>query len=169
MNYINKGRRDILIIPNFEDIEEIQEIRKKYDELYKIIPPHITLAFPFKDEISNEDLKIKLKELLKDVKPFKVRCKEISLEEDKKVETFYIFLNISEGKEIIKDINKKIYTEILKKPIIENYKPHITLGNTNNPNEIIGLDKEFETVVDTIIVERIGENEESIIEFEIDL
>lgn len=169
MNYINKGRRDILIIPNFEDIEEIQEIRKKYDELYKIIPPHITLAFPFKDEISNEDLKIKLKELLKDVKPFKVRCKEISLEEDKKVETFYIFLNISEGKEIIKDINKKIYTEILNKPIIKNYKPHITLGNTNNPNEIIELDKEFETVVDTIIVERIGENEESIIEFEIEL
>ena len=169
MNYINKGRRDILIIPNFEDIEEIQEIRKKYDELYKLIPPHITLAFPFKDEISNEDLKIKLKELLKDVKPFKVRCKEISLEEDKKVETFYIFLNISEGKEIIKDINKKIYTQILNKPIIKNYKPHITLGNTNNPNEIIELDKEFETVVDTIIVERIGENEESIIEFEIEL
>ena len=55
MNYINKGRRDILIIPNFEDIEEIQEIRKKYDELYKIIPPHITLVFPFKNEISNED------------------------------------------------------------------------------------------------------------------
>jgi len=169
MNYINKGRRDILIIPNFEEIEEIQEIRKKYDELYKIIPPHITLAFPFKDEISNGDLKIKLKELLKDVKPFKVRCKGISLEEDKKVETFYIFLNILEGKETIKYLNKKIYTEILKKPIIENYKPHITLGNTNNPNEKIELNKEFETVVDRIIVERIGENEESIIEFEIDL
>ena len=169
MNYINKERRDILIIPNFEYIEEIQEIRKKYDELYKIIPPHITLAFPFEDKISNEDLKIKLKELLKDVKPFKVRCKGVSLEEDKNVETFYIFLNILEGKEIIKDLNKKIYTEILNKPIIENYKPHITFGNTNNPNENIELDKEFETVVDRIIVERIGENEESIIEFEIDL
>ena len=169
MNYINKGRRDVLIIPDFEEIEEIQEIRKKYDELYKIIPPHITLAFPFEDEISNEDLKIKLKELLKDVKPFKVRCKGISLEEDKKVETFYIFLNILEGKEIIKDLNKKIYTEILNKPIIENYKPHITLGNTNNPNENIEFDKEFEIIVNSIIVERIGENEESIIEFEIDL
>lgn len=169
MNYINKGRRDILIIPEFENIEEIQEIRKKYDELYKIISPHITLAFPFEEEISNEELEIKLKEVLKDVKPFKIGCKEISLEEDKKVETFYIFLNISEGKEIIKDINKKIYTEILNKPIIENYKPHITLGTTNNPNEIIGLDEEFETVVDRVIVERIGEKEESIIEFEIEL
>lgn len=169
MNYINKGRRDILIIPKFKDIEEIQKIREKYDELYKIISPHITLAFPFKDEISNEDLKRKLKELLKGVKPFKIRCKGISLEEDKKVETFYIFLNILDGKEIIKDINKKIYTEILNKPIIENYKPHITLGNTNNVNEKIELDKEFETVVNSIIVERIGENEESIIEFEIDL
>ena len=107
MNYINKGRRDILIIPDFEEIEEIQEIRKKYDELYKIIPPHITLAFPFKDEISNEDLKIKLKELLKDVKPFKISCKGISLEENKKFETFYVFLNILEVKEIIKGLIKK--------------------------------------------------------------
>ena len=61
---------------------------------------------------------------------------------------------------------KKIGTD---KITIENYKPHITLGNTNNPNEIIELNKEFETVIDKIIVERIGENEESIIEFEIDL
>ena len=169
MNYINKGKRDILIIPDFEEIEEIQKIRKKYDELYKIISPHITLAFPFEDKISNEDLKIKLNELLKDVKPFKVICKGVSLEEDKKVETYYIFLNILEGKEIIKDINKKIYTEILKRPIIENYKPHITLGNTNNLNEKIELDKEFKTIVKSIIVERIGENEESIVEFKIDL
>ena len=169
MNYINKGKRDILIIPDFEEIEEIQEIRKKYDELYKIIPPHITLAFPFKDEISNDDLKIKLKELLKDVKPFKIRCKGITLEEDKKVETFYIFLNVLEGKERIKDINKMIYTKIFKKTVIENYIPHITLGNINNPNENIEFDKEFETIVNKIIVEQIGKNEESIIEFEIDL
>ena len=64
---------------------------------------------------------------------------------------------------------KWTFNYIKNKPIIENYKPHITLGNTNNLNEKIELDKEFETVVYRIIVERIGENEESIIEFEIDL
>lgn len=47
MKYINKGKRDILIFPQFTNIEKIENIRKQYDELYKILPPHITLAFPF--------------------------------------------------------------------------------------------------------------------------
>ena len=48
MNYINKGKRDILIFPKFKNIDKIEEIRKKYDELTEILPAHITLAFPFK-------------------------------------------------------------------------------------------------------------------------
>ena len=168
MNYINKGKRDILIIPRFENVEEIQKIRKRYDELYEIIPPHITLAFPFKNEILNKELKNKIKEVLKEIKPFKIKCKGITIKEDKRVGTFYIFLDFIEGKDIIKDINKKIYTEVLNKPIIENYEPHITLGTTNNINEKIELDEEFETIVNSVVVETIGENEESIIEFEIE-
>lgn len=166
MNYINKGKTDILIFPKFENVEKIQDIRKEYDELYGIIPPHITLAFPFKKEISNEELKERLEELFKNIKPFKISCKGTTISEDKKIGVYYIFLNIVEGKEIIKEINKKIYTEILNKPIIENYEPHITLGTTNNIDEKIELDEEFETIVDSIVVESIGENEESIIEFE---
>ena len=169
MNYINKGRRDILIFPRFENIEKIQRIRKKYDELYEIIPPHITLAFPFKNEISNEELKNKIEEVLKEINPFEIKCKGVSLREDKRVGTFYIFLDFVEGKEILEDINKRIYTEVLNKPIIENYEPHITLGTTNNINETIELDEEFETIVTSVVVETIGENEESIIEFEIKL
>lgn len=45
--------------------------------------------------------------------------------------------------------------------------PHITLGNTNNINENINLKEDFETIIDSIVVESIGENEESNIEFEI--
>ena len=57
MNYVNKGKRDILIFPKFKNIEKIQLIREKYDELAQILPPHITLAFPFESDISNEKLK----------------------------------------------------------------------------------------------------------------
>ena len=57
MNYINEGKRDILIIPKFDNIHKIQMIREKYDELFDIIEPHITLAFPFRSNISNEELK----------------------------------------------------------------------------------------------------------------
>ena len=57
------------------------------------------------------------------------------------------------------DINIKNY----------NYDPHITLGCVNSTDEKVETEEEFETVIDKIVVERIGEDEESIIEFEIEL
>lgn len=171
MNYINKGKRDILIIPKFTNVDKIQEIRKKYDELYDVIMPHITLAFPFKKDISNEELKKQLLKITKNIKPFKIKCKGITLKEDQRINTYYIFLNIVEGKELLSEINKKIYQNILNDIDIKNYnyEPHITLGNTNNFYEKIELNDEFETIVDSIVIEQIGENEESIIESEIKL
>lgn len=171
MNYINKGKRDILIIPKFKNIDKIQNIRQKYDELYEKIMPHITLAFPFNKDISNEELKKKLLEITKNIKPFKIKCKGVALRKDERINTYYIFLNIVEGKEIIKEINSKIYINILNDIDIKkyNYEPHITLGATNNSQEKIVIYDEFETTVDTIIVEKIGKNEESIIQFEINL
>ena len=171
MNYINKGKRDILIIPKFTNVDKIQEIRKKYDELYDVIMPHITLAFPFNKDISNEELKKELLKITKNIKPFKIKCKGITLKEDKRINTYYIFLNIVEGKELLSEINKKIYQNILNDIDIKkyNYEPHITLGNTNNFYEKIELNDEFETIVDSIVIEQVGENEESIIESEIKL
>lgn len=130
MNYINKGKRDILIIPEFNNINEIQTIREKYDELCDIIMPHITLAFPFKKDISSEQLKQQLIDITTNIKPFKMKCKGITLRKDERIGTY---------------------------------------GNTNNPDEKIELNEEFETIVNSIVVEQIGENEESIIEFEIKL
>lgn len=169
MNYINKGKRDILIFPEFDNIDEIQKIRKKYDELYNKIPPHITIVFPFNSDISNENLKCIIEKSLIGIKPFKIKCKGISIKEDKKVNTYYIFLNIAEGEDILKMINKRMYKNLFNKDVESEYSPHITLGNTNNENEIITLDCEFNTVVDNITVETIGENEESIVEFKLEL
>ena len=44
MNYINKGKRDVIIIPEFSNAQVIEKIRDKYDELDCIVPPHITLS-----------------------------------------------------------------------------------------------------------------------------
>lgn len=171
MNYINRGKRDILIIPKFNNIHKIQMIREKYDELFDKIEPHITLAFPFRSNISNEKLKQQLTDIIRDNNPFRIKCKGVTLRKDKRINTYYIFLNIVEGKEIINEINHKIYENILNNVDIKkyNYEPHITLGTTNNSNEEIELNEEFETIVDSIVVEQIGENEESIIEFIINL
>lgn len=171
MNYINKGKRDILIFPNFPNIDKIQKIRDEHDELASIIPPHITLAFPFNIDLSNEELKEKLENILSSVKPFKVVCKGITLRRDERVNATYIFLDIVEGKDTIQRIHERIYSEILPDIDIKkyNYVPHITLGTLKDENEIVEVSDSFETIIDKVYVESIGENEESIIEFNINL
>ena len=114
MNYINEGKRDILIIPKFNNIYKIQMIREKYDELFDIIEPHITLAFPFRSNISNEKLRQQLTDIIRNINPFRIKCKGLTLRKDKKINTYYILLNIVEGKEIINEINHKIYENILR-------------------------------------------------------
>ena len=53
--YNNIGKRDILIFPKFNNMDIINNIRNKYDRLANLINPHITLAFPFKIEMSDEE------------------------------------------------------------------------------------------------------------------
>ena len=152
MNYINKSKRDILIFPKFDNVEKIQNIRKKYDELYDLIKPHITVVFPISNDISNKELKTKLIEVLKEVKPFKVVCEGVSLKKDNRIGKYYIFLNITEGKEKINNIHLEVYNKILPNVDIKNYnyEPHITLGTTENSKEQIILNEKFETIIDEI-------------------
>lgn len=157
---INKGKRDILIFPKFNNIELIQEVRNKYDSLANILPPHITLAFPFSDKISDEELIRKLTFLLTDFEPFTAKFNGISLSNDK-----YIFLNCIQGTEEIINLHHEIYKQILPNHINKSieYIPHITLGQVNNINDLYYFTHEFKAQIDEIALELIGEHEESII------
>lgn len=157
---MNEGKRDILIFPKFSNINTIQNIRLNYDKLATLVPPHITLAFPFSDIISDEDLIIKMKEILIDTEPFKISFKGITVSQEK-----YIFLNCIEGNDKIIKLHNEIYSKILNKhnKRVVNYIPHITLGKAEKIGELKEFDDTFTTIVNEIIIEKIGENEESII------
>ena len=157
---MNKGKRDILIFPKFKNINNIQKLRNKYDPLANLIPPHITIAYPFSDNISNEELIKKLTNLLKNLNPFTIVFKGISLSKDN-----YIFLNCVQGNQEIIELHNKIYKQIIpshfKKSI--KYIPHITLGKSNNIEDLDSFNHEFKTRVYEISIELVGEHEESII------
>ena len=56
--------RTIMIFPEFENMDIIDRIRDKYDPLARLVRPHITLVFPFENEMSNETIEeIALREL----------------------------------------------------------------------------------------------------------
>ena len=45
--------RTIMIFPEFENMDIIDRIRDKYDPLARLVRPHITLVFPFENEMSH--------------------------------------------------------------------------------------------------------------------
>lgn len=169
MEFNNKNKRDILIMVNFSNIDKIKQIQNKYYDMADKIEPHIAITFPFDSEITDEELYSKLCQILSKYKPFKIVCHGVSIPVG---EPNYRFLNIIENKDIIKNISDDIYKNIIPDQLEYrdkyNYDPHISLSNKLLDEEI-KLDDTFEMIVDSLYVERIGNNNESIKLYDIKL
>ena len=167
--------RTIMIFPKFGNMETIDNIRNKYDPLAKLVRPHITLVFPFKSSISNEELIQILNTRLMSVKVFELKLGGISKQED--ILGNYLFLDVLQGMEELCYIHKILYDNEFKEfDLGLPYLPHMTIGKLptaqlleNAFNDIKSMDNTFRTIVNKISVEMIGDNEESIIVFEKEL
>ncbi|GCD11057.1 2'-5' RNA ligase family protein [Clostridium tagluense] len=171
-------KRCIMIFPHFENQQRIDDIRKKYDPLSECVRPHITLVFPFESEIDTNKLKEHIETMLLDVKAFHINLNGITAST---LAGNYLFLNVKEGNAQIVEIHKRLYTGILKEFYPQwlkeiDFLPHMTLGSISDLNafkmaveETKNIDDVFETIVNTISVEIIDENEDSIIELNIPL
>lgn len=171
-------QRCIMIFPELENIRVIDEVRERFDPLASHVRPHITLVFPFNSDISTGELETHLRSVLAKVKPFDLTLQGIAA-----VKSFgnYLFLNVIEGMDEIKDIHKKLYTGLLA-PIYPqwlkagSFTPHMTVGKLTSEEEfqiaaeaVKEIKECFHTIVNKISVEIIDENEDSIIEMEIHL
>ena len=169
MAFDNSDKRDVLILVNFTNIEKIKEIQKKYYDIADKVEPHIAVTFPFDSDISDEELYEKLCKVAAKYKPFKITCHGVSIPSG---ESNYRFLNVLENKDIIKSLSDDIYKNIIPEHLAYrdkyNYVPHISLANKPLDEEII-LDDTFEMTVDSLYVERIGSNDESIKLYDIKL
>jgi|LGVF01.1.fsa_nt_gb 2'-5' RNA ligase len=165
--------RCIHIFPKFENAEKLKSIREKYDYLHDCIEPHITLVFPFESDLSIKEIQLDLEEILKEVKPFKISTCELEGVDN---HGYYLFLNIDDGKNNIRELHYKFHKGILSPYQSEwtkngSFVPHITVGRFENKvdmttalNETIDFEDIYSTIVDKFYIEIIGENEESIIE-----
>ena len=167
--------RTIMIFPEFDNIEVINNIRAKYDPLADLVLPHITLVFPFESDLTNEELKLHLDESLKGTPPFRVTLEGYRKQEDQFGN--YLFLNIIQGMDGIKDIHHKLYKDRLKHYKSNfDYIPHMTVGRLSSTllldeayDDIKEYSRKFSSIVNRISVEMIGEHDESIIIIEHDL
>ena len=119
--------------------------------------------------MSNEELKDRLMQALKSVKPFEIVMSGVSLHKDENIKTNYIFLNVVSGVKEIKILHNEIYEKVLNQKMSFEYIHHITLGITENDQIEFEMNDEFKTIVTKVFVEKIGENEKSNVLFEVDL
>lgn len=164
--------RTIMIFPEFENMEIIDRIRRKYDPLAELVRPHITLVFPFENKLSNSELTEILNKRLYAVRSFELRLGRISKQED---ETgYYLFLNVIQDVKEINNIHKLLYEKEFKEyDSGVSYIPHMTIGKLPSAeklddafNMVKSVNDTFFTVVRKIAVEMIGDNEESIVVIE---
>lgn len=161
--------RTIMIVPEFENMEIIDRIREKYDPLAQLVRPHITLVFPFENQMSNSEIAEVLERRLKNIKPFHLVMKGICRQSDRF--GHYLFLEMIEGTIEIYFIHQNFYDNEFKEyDLGMTYKPHMTIGKLATAEllnkayeEIKNMNEIFKTVVNKISVEMIGENDESII------
>lgn len=167
--------RTVMVFPKFNNLDIIDSIRKKYDPLAKLVPPHLTLVFPFKSELTQERIFSELEELLSDYKAFKLVCHGVVKESN----TYgnYLFLSVLEGMDNLIEIHDYLYDGIFRTYRSDvQYVPHLTIGNLHDKKEfdlayqnLTDFNLKFMTIVDTISVEIIGEHGESNIEIEYSL
>ena len=109
--------------PNIE-LEQINELRRKYDLQAQLIQPHVTLTFPVAD-VSEKTLVYHLESVVRDKHSFPIHLQGI-----KKSLDDYLFLLVDEGREHISDLHAQIYSGVLAdlKQTDLPYVPHVTLG-----------------------------------------
>lgn len=163
--------RTIVIFLKDSLIEEIEKIREVHDPLFGLIPPHITLVFPFESDISNEILRQHITESTENIVPFYINVDQAVTNQGE-----YLFLLVEEGKEKILELHNQLYSSVLASFLREEilYIPHITVGRKRDEDSAVYtaegiplLHNKISFYIEKIAVERIGKNEESIIEFEV--
>ena len=164
------NKRTIMIFPEFDNMHIIEGLRQKYDPLYSLVQPHITLVFPFESELTVNNIKSVLEKNLASITPFYIEVQGVQCSDR------WMYLKVTQGEEFIVQIHERLYQQYFsrfKPNWLKLYKPHLTVGQFNSAYEAkqaYEIEKcqtdKFSCIVNTITVETIGNNEESIIEIE---
>ncbi|NRD79858.1 2'-5' RNA ligase family protein [Bacillus sp. BRMEA1] len=166
-------QRAIHIFPEFKNMNMIEGIRKKYDPLFGLVQPHITLVFPFESEIPSSILEKNIKNALAGVNPFPLYLKGITGSLNN-----YLFLNVKKGNDNIIELHDRLYSGPLFDFISRKhtYFPHLTVGRLKNDNDLLNaindtrsFEECFETTVNEITSEIIESNGDSTFDFKVSL
>lgn len=118
-------RRVVAIFPELENADLITRIRHKFDPLAELVPPHITLVFPFESESNQSEIRSHIRNAIADMAPFHVRFSGVTGHEGE-----YLFLNVKEGNDQLIALHDRLYSGLLRSFLSfeHTFVPHMTVG-----------------------------------------
>lgn len=137
-------------------IDEINNIRHKYDPMAYVINPHITIVFPISENDINEDTLVKhIQNKIINIGPFLLEFDGLERSWDN-----YLFLMTKTGTSEMDKFHDFLYTEVLA-PFLRKdipFTPHVTLGvfqqkeelYTKAENEVKQTRFSFTEIIDNI-------------------
>jgi 2'-5' RNA ligase len=141
----------------------VQEFRLKHDPQSKLVPPHVTVVFPFDIELDDDELTRRCQSAIKGVNRIEAKLGPISIEPNG-----YVFFLLDQGREEITKIHNQLYSGPLKDQFIgTSFKPHITIARFDDYNRMVVtkaadlLKPNQDFVIDQIVVEEIEDNGKS--------
>jgi 2'-5' RNA ligase len=165
--------RSVLLFPDLPNLPAIQEIRDKYDPLHDKIRPHITLVFPFDTSMDPADLEVRVRKCLSGRLKFEIETGRVFYTDD-----HFIQLAFASGNGEITALHDALYADVFPEFLNRKYPytPHVTLGYLEDGfkvyklmKELTGFSRHEKTLIDKVYVETIGAEDESVIEFSINL
>lgn len=166
-------KRAIHLFPEFNNLKIIESLRMQYDPLFGLIPPHITLVFPFESHISSQILQTHILDALKGITQFPIKLQDFTGTVDQ-----YLFLNVKKGNDQIIELHDRLYSGLLSSHRNQRFSfyPHLTIGKFTNEETLMTAlteanrnNTQFETIISKIFIESIDESGYSTIEFVISI
>lgn len=144
------ARRAIVIFPELNQFDSIQEFRQLYDPLAALIRPHITLVFPFESAISPEELSGHVSSVTQQIHPFTLCLRGVTGHTNE-----YLFLNVKRGNDQVIDLHDQLYTGVLAPyfSVKETYFPHLTIGRVGNGSTWIEALRRSESLTASIEID----------------
>ena len=156
------GTRAIVVCPPIADLGPVVPLRRRLDPLADVIPPHITLVFPFRDDLSDADLLEHLKGASAGIAPFPLGLAGIRGWEGE-----YLFLSVDEGRREIVELHDRLYTGPLERHLSTSreFVPHMTVGRIGDKGKFeaalrVTTDAEprVSTLVSALVVYRFSDD-----------
>ncbi|HEU4964282.1 MAG TPA: 2'-5' RNA ligase family protein [Bacilli bacterium] len=168
-------KRAIHLFPRFENQTQIDDLRAQYDPLHALIPPHLTLVFPFDSDLSTAALEAHIHQAIQGIAAFPLELHGITGGGHG-----YLFLNVKRGNDTIIHLHDRLYTGPLRPNLLRTvpYIPHLTVGRFD-PSDGRGFHQAladtatftdtFTTTITELHVERIAPDDRSELELTIPL